>query len=171
MTVSPTHRDIADFFRIALTLSHVDTPLVPLTSIVSWADHIIESATVAKEWMIDLSMNADYNADRASVVNLLSCVPGPATDFLAASILAAFIGRQWRAGILSRHDACVVLAHLREYLPEEHDIAAVVPSATLDDELICISQGMPEQLYRVDNVLSEFLALFEEYERFVPSTC
>ena len=172
MDVTATYRDIADFFRINLIIS--SQPLIGLSSVIAWADSVILASEYAVEWMIELSLAKT----REEVIQALSRVPPPATDYLGASILVAFVDRQWRADEISREDVCHWLWELREELPSEHYIPATAICSIIDIAYYSCSD-MPEHYSysdmpdhyksQFDDELSEFFALYRKHDRLIPA--
>lgn len=162
----PTHRDIADFFELALRQYVRGSTVVDLRTIVDWADKVLEMSDSTAEWMIELSMATDQE----SVVYWLRRVPGNVFQSKGGQILVAYIAREWRAGRIDREQTACLLTQIRDELPEEYDIPLVVPSAILDDEVSCIAQGQPQQLNRVDDALRDVFSLFQQYEDWIPRT-
>ena len=165
--MTPTLRDLADFYRFALDSSHSTCHLVELSDVVAWVDGLIAASDIPDEWMFDLSLAKTPDA----AIFALSHVPPPATDFLGASILVAHINRLWSSGAISRDDACHLLWNLRDHLRPEHDIAAIVPEVTLEDADACFTQGVrdPTPFTRVDEALIEFFGQYDAYELLVPA--
>lgn len=164
----PTIRDTADFYRLALDNSTPTRGLVQLAAVVDWADTMILASDVPDDWMLELSLAK--TPDVASFALLRT--PPPATPYLGASIVVSHIGRRWRAETIARDDACYLLRKLRDELRPEHQIAALIPSAALEDADACLAQGEqdPQPYTRVDEALTEIFGHYDSYQSLIPNT-
>jgi hypothetical protein len=164
--IAVTHRDAADFYRIALQNSHATRQLVRIADVIAWVDSLIAESDIPDGWMLDLSLAKTPDA----VIIALAHVPPPATEYLGASLFIAHVNRLWSSGKLSRDDACHLLWNVRNDLRPEHDIAAIVPEVTLEDADAAFSQGVcdPNQFARVDEALIKFFGLYDQFDLLVP---
>ena len=161
-----TLRDIADFYRLALQTCNPTRQLVRISHVIAWVDTLIAATDVPDEWMFNVSLAKTPDV----VISALSHVPPPATEYLSASLLVAYVNRLWSSSMLSREDACHLLWNLRDHLRPEHDIAAIVPVVTLEDSEACLTHNIqnPNPFTRVDEALIEFFGHYVEFDSLIP---
>ena len=85
-------KDIAEFARLGIRF-HV----LPVSSIVTWADHMIEAGDIPANWLMDLATAKDGETADAS----LRQVPGEAQPRVPMNLFLALVRRLWSKGQLT----------------------------------------------------------------------
>lgn len=161
-----TVRDIADFFRFALENSNSARNLVQVCDVIAWVDTLIDQHDVPAEWMLELSFLklSDH------VISALSSIPSPDKSYVGASVFVAYLNRLWCDQTITREDACHILWDVRDDLAPDYEMAAIVPSVTLEDADACYAHGIrnPDPYSRVDDALHKWFARFQPFEILIP---
>ncbi|QDT46048.1 hypothetical protein Pan258_00650 [Symmachiella dynata] len=164
--MTPTNRDIAEFYRLSLQYSDSNRRLVQLSDVTAWVDGLIASSDIAYEWMIDLS----FAQSTEDMLRGLCHVPGMTTNYLGASIFTSYLRKLWLSGAIQRDEMCRLLWNIRDEIRPEHDIPAIVPEVTLEDVEASSVGGVrdPKNFTPVDDALDAFFSLYDEFSQMIP---
>jgi len=150
----PTHRDIAEFFRLGLLAGVCD-----LSAIVCWADSVLTAEPSPPYAFCDLSICESQPV--SSVVCLLREVPGTPTPDLPIFMLLGFCYQLAQSGSLSLSEKLVRLHRMArtEHFPDRIDSALT----NLDEDLYLAREGIYGTVTEVERAFTDYLARYKSY--------
>ena len=155
----PRAKDIAEFARIGLRFQ-----VLPLSSVVAWADIMILEGDIPDNWLMDLATAKDgLTAD-----SLLRQLPGESQFQLPVCLFLALVRRRWRAGQLT-------IGQVRGIGWTLHCESALAKPDGQADWGVCLEVEGEEfdEGWRTKNSLrisiEEKLAVYSEFEQFIPT--
>jgi hypothetical protein len=97
---SPSVRDIAEFYRLALWSSDATC-----MEVASWIESLVASSEIVTPWLADLSTK--MTSDVASMIDVLDIVPGIQTGSLPIRMFLGRIYMRMKSDLISGHQACM----------------------------------------------------------------
>jgi hypothetical protein len=156
--MSPTDKDVAEYFRLALHCG-----VVGVDSVARWARSVAGRAGTRLEWATRLAL-CEHESTR-EVEHALSLVGGASTARLPGYLLLARARRCWQRGEVDGESLTRTLYELwpSGVLPEEAEAEVVA----VDDGYDLVDEGKRDR-GGADRRLTSLLARFEGYERLLP---
>jgi hypothetical protein len=155
----PRVKDLAEFARLGLRFQ-----VLPLSSIVAWADIMILEGDIPDNWLMDLATVKDgLTAD-----SLLRQLPGESQFQLPLCLLLALVHRRWRAGQLT-------IGQVRGIGWDLHCESVLPKPDGQGDWGVCLEVEGEEfdEGWRTENSLrksiDETLSVYSEFEQFIPA--
>lgn len=152
--ILPTHRDIAEFFRLGLLAGVCD-----LSAVVCWADSVLTSDSSPLFAFCDLSICESQPI--SSVVSLLREVPGSLTPDLPALMLLGYCHQLSQSGSLALTETLTRLHHMArtEHFPDRIDSAL----ANLDEDFYLAREGIHGTVTEMERAFTDYLARYRSY--------
>lgn len=152
MNPRPTRKDLAEFYRLALTCG-----LCTTAEVVVWSDLIVAADERPDPVFLDLSCSRRARVD--AVLTLLRDVPGTRTGDLGASLLLGHARRMLAAGEVTPADLLTRLTALASEMPPDVESELM----GLDDALYLARDGSFGTTQEVYDRLAEFLSSYEAF--------